>query len=370
MRTLRRLGFMVVALGVVLVTTASAATVVNFAAYVPTKHIVMQDVLIPFFNDVEKETNGSITFKLHAGGSLASGKGSLAAVRDGLAEGALLVDLYTPKELAAIGMISGLAMLGKDPRVMSAASNEMILLSCPECLKSYQRHSVTPLALYATSAYKLMCREPVKSIEDIKGRKIRAVGPYGIWAKELGAVPVRINSAEGYEALERGQLDCLVGSLAWLKSYSYWDVVKHVVDFPLGTYHAAAFFNLRTDVWEGLSKEEKKVIIDRIPAMIARAANLYLELDESIKKTGTAEHGLQFADPDPKLVEMMKTHQQKEIKRVAAQGDKRKVKNAEEIVNTYLEKVKKWEKIVAETGGDEAKFTEALRQEIFSKIQY
>ena len=366
---LRRILALSVAAGLVISSVVSAETKINYAAYVPAKHVVLRDVLTPFFEDINKATNGSLTFKVHAGGSLASGKGSLAAVRDGLAEGALLVDLYTPKELPAIGMISGLAMYGKDPRVMAAATNEMILLDCPECMKNYQRHNVMPLAFYSTSAYKLMCSKAINSIEDVKGRKIRAVGPYGIWAKSLGGVPVRINSAEGYEALERGQVDCIVGSLAWLKSYSYWDVAKHVVDMPLGTYHGALFFDLRTDVWEGLSKTEKKVIIDRTPAMVARAATLYLELDADIEKTGAAEHALKFAKPDPKMAEMFEAHLQKEVARIVAKGEKRKVPGAEAIVKGYLAKVQKWEKIVADIGGDEAKFAEALRREIFSKIK-
>ena len=366
---LKRMLMLVIAAGLVISSTAFAETKINYAAYVPGKHIVLRDVLTPFFEDITKATNNSVTFKLHPGGSLASGKGSLAAVRDGLAEGALLVDLYTPKELAAIGLISGLAMYGKDPRVMSAATNEMILLDCPECMKSYQQHNVTPLSFYSTSAYKLMCSKAVNSIDDIKGRKVRAVGPYGIWAKSLGAVPVRINSAEGYEALERGQVDCIVGSLAWLKSYSYWDVAKHVVDMPLGTYHTALFFDLRTDVWEGLSKSEKQVIIDRIPAMTARAATLYLELDADIEKTGAAEHGIKFAKPDSKMAEMFQAHLKKEVARVVAKGEKRKVPGAEVIVKGYLAKVQKWEKIIAEIGDDEAKFAEALRREIFSKVK-
>ena len=55
--------------------------------------------------------------------------------------------------------------------------------------------------------------------------------------------------------------------------------------------------------------------------------------------------------------------------RVVSDADKRGVLNAAVLVKTYTEKLDKWTRIVAETGGDRSKYEEALRREIFSRIK-
>src|SRR3546814_20659815 len=80
----------------------------------------------------------------------------------------------------------------------------------------------------------------------------------------LGGTPVNITSAEFYEALQRGQADCTLGPLPWLKSYTLWDLVKYVSAEPFGTYHGTNFINMRTGTWKKLSKQEKAAIRDNL----------------------------------------------------------------------------------------------------------
>src|SRR3546814_20989147 len=109
----------------------------------------------------------------------------------------------------------------------------------------------------------------------------------------LGGTPVNSTSAEIYEALQRGQADCTLGPLPWLKSYTLWDLVKYVSAEPFGTYHGTNFINMRTGTWKKLSKKEKAAIRAN-PAQATRdMAEVYPEADREISKIAK-ETGLEL----------------------------------------------------------------------------
>jgi len=68
------------------------------------------------------------------------------------------------------------------------------------------------LGSYSTSAVQLICKgEPVLSVDDLKGKKIRGIGVYGKVFKELGANLVSMSYYKAYQALDTGLLDCTQG---------------------------------------------------------------------------------------------------------------------------------------------------------------
>lgn len=46
------------------------------------------------------------------------------------------------------------------------------------------------------------------------------------------------------------------------------------------------------------------------------------------------------------------------------------MKDPEPTIQAFLKNLKKWEALVAEFGNDEAKFEQALRNEIYSKVKF
>ncbi len=200
-----------------------------YTSLVGAKHPVHTYGLEPFFERVTAATGGSVTFKLFPGGTLASGKTTLNAIRNGTVDMGLLADIYTPNELPVSAMLSDLAVLGKDARVMTGAVNQTLVVDCEACKKDYTEENVIPLASYALTPYYLLCGgAQIVTAEDWKGKKIRGTGAMGVLAANMGATPVNVTSAEIYEAMQRGQVDCAMGPQPWLKSYSLWDLAKSV----------------------------------------------------------------------------------------------------------------------------------------------
>lgn len=365
-------GFLVAAVtaaiaGLGLAGSAAAETKITYGAYVPAKHTMIENGLLPYFAAVEKQTGGSVKFEFFPGGAIASGKASLAAVRDGLMDGGVLVDLYSPQQMAPLTVLSGYALFGDNTQVVTAAVNETVLLDCPECISALKDQNVKPLGFYSTTPYVLMCNKPVASISDVKGLKLRGLGAWGGWVTAMGAVPVNVTSAEAYEAMGRGQVDCVIGSVAWLKSYSLWDVAKSVTTLPMGTYPTALALSFNTNTWDKLSAAEKKVLIDNTPEMISNSVNAY-DSDEVAVNKAAAEKGLSFTEPSADLVNLLTEYRKSERARVIEATTKRGVKGAEAILSAYEKNTAKWKKIVADIGGDPVKFTAALKAEIFDKL--
>jgi TRAP-type C4-dicarboxylate transport system substrate-binding protein len=199
---------------------------------------------------------------------------------------------------------------------------------------------------------------------------MRAAGTvYGRLAVELGGVPVNIPNAEAYEALERGQLDCVIGALSWMQTLSLWDVAKNTIDLPMGAYFGGAFLAFNERSWKGVKESDRKVFLDHVPTVLAALAVGYVKDDEDVKSQAQTKN-VEIRSADESLKKMLEEYRKAEIQSAVEAAKKRGVKNPEPLARTFVEKLRKWNAIVAETGTDQAKFEQALRREIYDKASF
>jgi len=336
--------------------------------YLPATHIAIKASLTPYIQRVEEQSDGALKFEVYPGGSMVTGKTTLSGVGGGVVDGGQIVDAYHPRELPHVNVVSDLALLSSDPRVSAGAVNETVLLDCEECTADFLEHNVKPLAVYATSPYKLLCIKPANTLEALEGTRIRTPGAWGPWAHALGATSVNISSAEGYEAMERGQLDCTFGSTGWLDSYSLGDVVTHVVEYPMGVWQGAWLFTVNKDRFDGLSEEHRRILLDNLAAGVRDAEEGYILDDERVKKAALDAGGIEFQEAADEIKQRLEEHRRNEVERVAETAKERGVEDPERIIRIFQENTAKWEKIVAEAGDDWDAYEEALHREIFSKL--
>ena len=289
---------------------------------------------------------------------------------------ALLADIYTPNDLPVSTLMSDLAVLGRDARVMTGAVNQTLLLDCPACKQDYVRHKVLPLASYSLTPYHFMCtKSGISTPEDIAGRKVRGTGSMGQLVAALGGTPVNITSGEIYEALQRGQIDCSLGPVPWLRSYTLWDMAKFVTSSTTGTYHGTNFINIRTDTWKKLSPKERKAMTDGLPHATRLIAEVYEKDDETIMRDAN-EKGVTVVEGSAALEAKIEAFRESDIKRVIDTARSRGVKDPEGVVKLFRANVDRWTKLVADIGPgkwDTAqwdKYEALLRDEVFSKVKY
>jgi TRAP-type mannitol/chloroaromatic compound transport system substrate-binding protein len=97
----------------------------------------------------------------------------------------------------------------------------------------------------------LYCRDPVASLADLKGRRIRVHAT--VLAKlveQIGGIAVSIPYAEVYTSLQRGVADCAATSSTGGNLAKWFEVSKHLVTLPLGWAISAHVANKR--FWDNL----------------------------------------------------------------------------------------------------------------------
>jgi TRAP-type C4-dicarboxylate transport system substrate-binding protein len=81
----------------------------------------------------------------------------------------------------------------------------------------------------------MICTKPIKSIDDFKGKRIRTYGfAYPAFVQALGGTPVSMSSSDGYEALQRGILDCSPIGPSLAHGWKYDEVAKYYIEIPIG----------------------------------------------------------------------------------------------------------------------------------------
>lgn len=100
---------------------------------------------------------------------------------------------------------------------------------------------------------------PVKSIDDIKSKKLRSAPLTRHFLKEAGAESVTLPPSEIYLAMDRGTVDGFSWPVAdGFTRYGWQSVTKYMIDQPM--YRSGANIVMNLDKYEALSPEIKTIL--------------------------------------------------------------------------------------------------------------
>ena len=332
------------------------------------KHTVNNLALRPILERITEETGGDATWELVVGAQLASGPGTPEAVGTGLVDGGMAFAPYQPRLLAATNTIFSNSLLGPDVMAAVAAMNETVMFGCPECQEEYAEMNAVGFAGYAVTPYRFMCRDVISSLSDLEGLKIRSSGG-GVSISEIaGATPVSMSPGEATSGLERGTLDCVLGSISWLHSFGYMDVVKSVVDSPMGNGGPPLLMFLNRDVWQSMSPETRATHIRLAPELIVLATlEGQIENDEGIIQAAK-DRGIIFTPDGPEWQAVMTEHDKRQRQRIIDQATEAGVEHPGEILDFYIASYARWQALLDEKGRDHDTIVQLLWDEVYSKV--
>lgn len=372
MTRISRPGLAAAACAAAALVAASPASANNliYSIFVSSEHLLTKDVAVPFAEELRERTNGEIDFEVVSGGALAGARETLKAVEDGTVDAGYIIDIYTPSALPQTALLSDLSLLIDNSVVASAAMTQTVLLDCQECRESFETHNVTPLGFVSTSVYALQCAKPVATLADVQGLKVRATGAWAALMSELGATPVNIPTSELFEGLQRGAIDCSVGPVSHLPSYSLYEVVTDINEMPIGAYAGGLPLDMRKSVWDGLSDEQRAIVYDLAPKYVAAGALGYNRVNqEAIDQSRT--QGIAWHPEAADIVAVYDAYKEKVLAETIAKGEADgSINDARALVEIYSANLEKWTKIIARIGDtDAAALEQALREEVYSKLR-
>jgi TRAP-type C4-dicarboxylate transport system substrate-binding protein len=131
-----------------------------------------------------------------------------------------------------------------------------------------KRYKVHLAGILQAEPRMIYSKAPIKSLADLKGKKIRSAGPVETeFTRAIGIVPVAIAPSEIYTGLQQGLID---GN--WVADAPHffnkgYEVTKHI--FDIGSAGASFYVLVNEQALEGLSAEDRKALTDALPAYVA-----------------------------------------------------------------------------------------------------
>jgi TRAP-type C4-dicarboxylate transport system substrate-binding protein len=245
-----------------------------------------------FADEVAKRTNGKVTIKIFWSEALGKAKEMLPLLRQGAIDMAGLSPSYYPSELPFFTAPNSLPMAMDNTRQAQVIMHTF-LERVPAFTEEGKANNVRPIFFHVLNPYYVICKQPVRKLDDLKGKKMRTWGEdMPRLAQAAGAVPVTLFLPELYESLQRGVIDCAPFSLDYVVSYKLHEVAKYltqVVAWQGPTY--ALWINL--DKWNALPGDARKVMLEVAEEAKRKDLEKLAEAEKAARET-MARAGVEF----------------------------------------------------------------------------
>ena len=160
--------------------------------------------------NIETNTDGAVKVQVLYSGEGVGTTGILGAVKSGLVTmGAPFQSMHAgelPAGVVEIGLPGGTDNTDELHELFYDKGWGEILK------EAYGSQGLVWLDPYIQPPVYIITKEPINSVEDFKGLKIRAPGAYGKFLRNLGASPVSLAWSEIYTSLSTGVIDGSIGS--------------------------------------------------------------------------------------------------------------------------------------------------------------
>tara|TARA_R110002095_G_scaffold167302_3_gene145162 strand:- start:714 stop:1757 length:1044 start_codon:yes stop_codon:yes gene_type:complete len=257
------------------VSMASADMVLRFAEGSPNRGS-RAEAVEHFIEDIRKLSDGKLKVDMHWGGALLDYKTVTDGVSRGTADMGTMLAAYNPQKLKAL-TIGDVPVGSSDPWVGTRAMYE--LMTTNKVLQELlARQDLIYLTGYSSTGVQFECGggNSIRIVDDIKGKRIRAIANYAKVLDELGASLVNVTAGDFYQALDTGLVDCSASYLYTIRTLKTFEVIDNVTLVNWGQINGfATLMNLYT--WEDLSKEEQAIMREAGSNAIDYAAKLQIE---------------------------------------------------------------------------------------------
>jgi TRAP-type transport system periplasmic protein len=203
------------------------------------------------WKNLERMSNGKIKVETTWSQTVHSASEGRTAVRTGLSDHAPCFSLYTARDYDMTGGL-GLPFLFTNAHEATATAEHLY----PKYLKKeFEKYQVLVMREAHTGPYQLFTNRPVRTLEDIKGMKVRGGGgTHSKIIEALGAIPTNMPAPDTYPAMQNGTIDAIHFNDAAALTFRLNEVSKFrtVNDFNMLTVEYCLspdfFYSLPTDL--------------------------------------------------------------------------------------------------------------------------
>ena len=246
---------------------------------------------VPLIEWIHKATNGRLQITRYEPGALASVRDTFDALKRGAFDAAFMYPGFYGGAMPEANIDQGVPYGWTDARAQTMSLFQFGFYDLMR--KVYAKHNLHYLVSFPMGdVYGIGTIKPVTKLEDLKGLKLRAVGIYADFMKELGAAPTSIPYDEMYMALKLGTIDGYLASSSALISGKLGEVIHHYL-LPT-TNSINCIWAVNMDSWKALPKDIRELLDNAAPMVAVKNAALYSGYVQNANAEAIKKYKVQF----------------------------------------------------------------------------
>ena len=208
---------------------------------------------IDWAKEIESLSNGEVKIVAYWGGSLLKA----GAIYDGVVQGAADIGMDMPtyaKGRFPVAECIGLPWGYPNSEVSSQVAYDVL-----EKFKPKEIEDVHIFYLASMGGAALEGNKPIRTLQDIKGLKVRSAGNTVKIIQALGGVSISMPITETYDALRKNTVDCTLNSLEALMLFKFAEVSKYTTKVPCIGYGSINWIFMSQKKWNSLPADIQKI---------------------------------------------------------------------------------------------------------------
>ena len=261
------------------VTYTGPPITLRYSTHFPTTHMLYKNAFVPWMEALKKESKGKLIVQPYTSSSLHGARDGFKACVGDITDIAHGYPVWTAGSFA---LAQALALpIGFPNAMVASLTAEKVY---PKYIKKeYEKMGVYMGNYQMSSGYHIFTKEPVRKLEDLKGKKIRATaGAHTYILKGLGGTPIFIVASEMYTAFQRGVVDGLFFMDGSGVSYRIHEIAKYRTQFGLVQADTPNCLNRKT--FDNLPMDLKRIFYNLQRRLAIMAAIAYESNDEEGKE--------------------------------------------------------------------------------------
>ncbi|AET69517.1 TRAP-type C4-dicarboxylate transport system, periplasmic component [Desulfosporosinus orientis DSM 765] len=302
----------------------------KLAHFFPATHPAETELIQPWIAAIETATEGRVKITSYPAQTLLQADAVYDGVVNGIADLGLSCFSYTRGSFPVLEVFE----LPGIKYVNSKAASKVAWEGIKE-INPKEVQDTKLMMVFTTGPGDLYTKEPVRSLQDLKGLEIRATGLSAKSLSALGASPVAMAQSEAYEALSKGVVKGNLGPIEVLQGWKQAEVTKYLTRTPF-LYNNLFYITMNLDKWNSISSEDQQAI-EKVNEKFFEdvAMGLWDKQNEAALKYAVDEKGMEVinlsSEEQEKWIDTIKPIQDDYVAQMKEKGE-----NGQEI----LDKVK------------------------------
>jgi len=222
---------------------------------------VIRDHVLPEFKLRLAERRPELTVRYTtAWGTLYKWQDSLAGVEIGLADIGWVGSLWESSRLPLQNVTYALPFITDDLPALMRVMNQLHT-EIPALASSWEKYNAHFLGASGVDTYHLLTTFPVRTLDDLRGKKILAPGAAAIWLRGTGAIAVDGSLSSYYTQLKTGVADGVLSILTGAHPFRIHEVAPYITLVGLGAQCTGAL-TANLAVWRRLPPEAREILAD------------------------------------------------------------------------------------------------------------